>query len=373
MATPLSRRPLVYFAGAAALVALLLLSGCPRTGGTDEIEVTVTDEGGGQAQKGNTPAELLKLARNEGEVTWYTSLAAAQADTFIKLFAKKYPGVMVRLERGGTFGLIERIEREIDTSQPHADVLHVLDPAIFVTLRQRVQLAAYDSPSAASIPPEYKDPAYWTAARLVPVVIAYNPKKISPDAAPRGWSDLLNRRFKGRLGLKDAQTAGSAYAQYYFLRIKYGVSYWEQLAKLSPRIYKTEEDLLAALKAGEIQVAAGIMPGTVAEGSAASALRVVWPSDGVPLVPGPVGILSNAPHPNAARLFADFALSQEGQKALSELLGAYSARPDVGAPAGWPTLAALPLLRPESGWAEYLEKQGSLRAEYSRLFHGESE
>ena len=48
----------------------------------------------------------------------------------------------------------------------------------------------------------------------------------------------------GKLGLKDAQTAGSAYAQYYFLRELYGVSYWQQLSRLKPRIYKTEEKAL---------------------------------------------------------------------------------------------------------------------------------
>jgi iron(III) transport system substrate-binding protein len=205
--------------------------------------------------------------------------------------------------------------------------------------------------------------------------MAYDKRKLSASQAPQQWPELLQGRWTGKLGLKDAQTAGSAYAQYYFLREKYGVDFWEQLAARRPRIYKTEEELLDALVAGDIQVAAGAMGYTI--GSYArqhpGTVGTVWPTDGVPLVIGPVAILSRGPHPNAAKLFVDYCLSQEGQVALRDLLGAYSPQPDVAPPPGSPALAELRLLRPAAGWSEYLEKQGDLRAEYARLFHGESE
>jgi iron(III) transport system substrate-binding protein len=315
---------------------------------------------------------LVKLARSEGELTWFTSITASEAGAFVKRFEAKYPGITVRLVRGSTFDLVDRIQREIDQGVPQADVLHVLDPAIFVQLRERGELALYEPPTASAIPPEYKDPGYWTSARLVTIGVAYDAGKIGAANAPKSWSALLHPRWKGKLGLKDAQSAGSAYAQYYFLREKYGVSYWEQMANLSPRIYKTEDDLLKALRVGEIQVAAGIIVRKM-EGADKGRLKTVWPDDGVPLVPGPVAILNRAPHPNAAKLFVNYTLSADGQAALRDLLGAYSARPDVKAPDGWPALNTLPLLRPDNGWAEYLQKQVPLRAEYSRLFHGESE
>lgn len=358
--------------GALLLVALFVLPGCPRSNPGDEIRVRISDEGGGEAVKAPSEEDLVKLARSEGEVTWFTSITASEAGAFVKRFEAKYPGVTVRLVRGGTFDLVDRIQREVNVGSPQADVLHVLDPAIFVQLRERGELALYEPPTAAAIPPEYKDPGYWTAARLVTIGLAYDARKLGVATAPKSWSALLNPRWNGKLGLKDAQSAGSAYAQYYFLREKYGVSYWEQMAKLNPRIYKTEDNLLAALRAGEIQVAAGIIVRKL-QGADEQRLRTLWPEDGVPLVPGPVGILSRAPHPNAARLFVNYTLSADGQAALRDLLGAYSARPDVKAPDGWPPLNSLSLLRPDNGWGEYLSKQGQLREEYTRLFHGESE
>lgn len=357
----------------AACAAIMLLAGCPRDN-SDEIQVTVTDEGGGEARKAPDAAELLTLAQSEGEVTWYTSVTADPAAKFIAKFEARFPGVKVRLVRGSTFDLAERVQREISSGQPRADVLHVLDPAIFVSLRQRGELYYYEPPEAAAVPAEYKDPGYWTGARLATVGLAYNPRRLPSDQAPQRWRDLLEPRWKGKVGFKDAQTAGSAYAQYYFLRERYGVDFWQQLARLKPRIYKTEDDLLDAAANGEISVAAGIMTGrTPTNGEDKRALKTILARDGVPLVIGPVAILSRAPHRNAARLLMNYTLSAEGQAALRDLLGAYPTRTDVAAPDGWPALTTLPLLQPESGWTEYLDKQGALRSEYARLFHGEGE
>ncbi|MBU0609936.1 MAG: extracellular solute-binding protein [Armatimonadetes bacterium] len=356
------------------LGALLLLCGCPRDN-NEEIQVTVTDEGGGEARTPPAESELLALARSEGEVAWYTSITEDQAQQFADKFEARYPGVRVELVRGGTFDLAERVQREISAGQPRADVLHVLDPAIFVSLRQRGELYYYGAPEAAAVPMEYKDPGYWTGARLVTLGLAYDRQRLPGDRAPQRWRDLLEDRFRGKIGLKDAQTAGSAYAQYYFLRERYGVDYWQQTARLRPRIYKTEEDLLDAVASGEILVAAGIMTGSApgADNGPPPSVKMALARDGVPLVLGPVAILSRAPHRNAARLLVNYILSRDGQAALRDLLGAYSTRADLAAPQGSPALTTLPLLRPESGWSEYLDKQGALRSEYTRLFHGESE
>jgi iron(III) transport system substrate-binding protein len=357
-----------------AALAAACLCGCPRGNDHEELQVTVTDEGGGEARETPGEEQLLALARREGEVNWYTSITADQATAFARKFEARYPGVRVRLVREGTFDLIERVQHEITTGQARADVLHVLDPAVFVALRQRGELYYYGAPEATAVAPEYKDPGYWTAARLVTIGLAYAPARLAPAQAPQRWEQLTDGRWKGKLGLKDAQTAGSAYAQYYFLRELYGVSYWQRIAALKPRIYKTEEDMMGAVASGEVLIAAGVMisrlPG---EPDGAPRVDTVWPTDGVPLMIAPVAILNRAPHLSAARLFMNYTLSAEGQTALRDLAGAYPARGDVAAPQGSPPLKSLPLLQPASGWTEYLNKQGALRAEYTRLFHGEGE
>lgn len=361
-------------AALATLVAVssLVLSGCPKPPDNGEIRVTVSDEGGGGKSDALTDGDLLKLARFEKQVNWYTSITEDQANSFIRLFEARYPGVKVNLMREPTFSLVDRIRKEIDAGALQADVLHVVDPAIFVQLRSEGELLLYDPPAAVAVAPEYKDPGYWTAARLISMGMAYDAQKVSAARAPKAWSDLLNPRWKDKIGIKDAQTAGSAYAMYYFLREQYGVAYWEQLARLRPRLYKTGAALLKGLSDGEIQVAAGVMEGDIAANTKGE-VQKVWPTDGVPLIPGPIGILSRAPHPDAAKLFVNFTLSTEGQTALRDLRGAYPSRGDIPPPQGWPALSSLRLLRPDNGWGEYLDKQNKLRTEYLQLFRSEGE
>ena len=104
------------------LVALpaLTLCGCPRTDNHEEIQVTVTDEGGGEARQTPAQEQLLALARREGEVNVYTSMTGDPANAFAHKFEAKYPGVKVRLVREGTFDLVERVQREITTGQARA-------------------------------------------------------------------------------------------------------------------------------------------------------------------------------------------------------------------------------------------------------------
>jgi len=44
------------------------------------------------------------------------------------------------------------------------------------------------------------------------------------------------------------------------------------------------------------------------------AIEPVYRSEGTPSIPGGAGIVVDAPHPNAARLFISWLLSREGQQ-----------------------------------------------------------
>ena len=366
------RGALRWAATVIATVLAGLTAGCPPPQGS-EIRVTVTEPG--QAQRDLSQEEIVALARREGELWWYTSLPAQQATAFLERFRARYPFIATRLVRGSTFDIVRRVDREIANGQVQADVLHVLDPAVFVDLRKRGELYVYDSPEARFIPPQYKDPGLWEAMRAVTICIAYDKRRMRPEEAPQTWAALLDPKWRGKIGLKDAETGGSAYAQYYFLREEYGASYWRRMAQQQPRLFKSSADTLAALLAGEIAVAGGIVGYSVYQAAQQEGQPVaaVWPTDGVPMIIGPLTILGRAPHPHAAMLFVDFSLSKQGQEAMRELGDAHSVREDVEPPPGPPKLSDLKVLSQEGSWEEYRTRQERLQSEYSRLFHPESE
>jgi len=362
-------------AGTALIAGMLavMVGGCPPPG-PGEIRVTVTDPG--RPEKDLSEEQIIALARREGEFWWYTSLPRAQASDFLKRFEAQYPFISTRLVRGSTFDIVRRVDREIAQGQVQADALHVLDPAVFVDLRRRGELYVYDLPQARFIPPEYQEPRVWWAMRAVTVCIAYHTGAgMTLAEAPATWADLLDPRWRRKIGLKDAETGGSAYAHYYFLREEYGASYWRRMARQEPRLFKSSKDTLQALLRGEIELAGGIVGYRVYQAAERDGdpVQAVWPKDGVPMIIGPIAILSRAPHPHAAMLFADFSLSKTGQEAIRELVGAYSVREDVEPPPGRPRLADLQILTQGGPWDEYRTRQDGLQTAYSRLFHPESE
>ncbi len=362
-------------ATAAAVAVCLLLAGCPRDTNNGEIVITITDESAGQGTQATTPDEILQAARSEGELTWYTSMPQEQADELAGMFEKAYPFVRVRIVRQGTFEIVRRVQEEAASGQRGADVVHVLDPGIFISLRKSGQLYKYEPTESKAIPPGYKDAGYWTTARLVTVCIAVKTGAIPQQDLPTTWRDLLDPKWRGEMAIKDAQTGGSAYAQYYFLREKYGVSYWEQFAQQRPLIYKSEDRGLEALVHGDVKIAAGALGYKVYQAARIDGqpIEAIWPTDGVPVCLGPIAILRSCPHPNAAKLFVEYVLSKEGQGAITRLLGSYSMRPDVAAPEGRVALSELSLFAAPDGWQEYLEKQNELQREYGALFNPESE
>ncbi len=339
----------------AALAAMLAGCGKPRP-----IEITVPSPEG--QELGGTAEEL---ARREGEVALYTSLPRSVADAVAREFHKLHPQVLCRVERGATFELVRRVENEVMQGQVRVDVLHVLDVGAFVRFEQAGQLFRYESPESHHYPASMRSPGYWTAARLVVTAIAVR-QGWGMRSRIKRWVDLLELPEDVRIGLKDAETSGSAYATYFSLREEYGHNFWRRIAHRKVRIYRTEREMLAALKSGEVDVLAGLM----ANPAVADGVELILPEDGVPLVLGPVGIVAGCPHPNAAKLLVDFLLSRRGQELLRDLTGAYPARSGVPGPQGMPSLDELEIMLPRSGWELYTALQVWLQGEYHELFRG---
>ncbi len=359
--------------GAVALVVLLLWATQPsETPAVTNVFVNIPS---GEVE---TPSaeEIREKAAREKQLVWYTSAPEEAARTFLGAFEQRYPFLTTRLERASTFDIVERLHGEIRAGETEADVLHVLDVGTFITLKDEGELRRYDSPEYPAFAVQYKDDGYWASMRTVALCMARDVLRVPDEQAPKRWEDLLDpdRWQPGQVGLENAQ-AGSQYAQYYFLRDLYGLSFWQRLARQKPRLFNSAENMLEALGSGEIQIAGEMADYAIYDFRRQGRGEVVpiWPEDGVPVVVAPVGILRLAPHPNAARLFVDFALSRDGQELLQELIGAYSVRSDVTPLPGKPRLTELEVLAPSRGWDDYRAKQAEYRAEFSGLFQPGSE
>jgi iron(III) transport system substrate-binding protein len=167
----------------------------------------------------------------------------------------------------------------------------------------------------------------------------YNKEVVQPGDVPKTWKDLSNPKWRGKIG---AETGGaSVQAQiYYTLDKMYGKSYWDQMKANKLKVQTGAGAMTVALLRGEIEVAMCYYDYSVYEESQLkkSPIRGIWFEEGVPRIVSPQAIMKNAPHPNAAKLFQEWSLSEEGQMKMVGIIGAYSARPDIAPPKGLPAL-----------------------------------
>ena len=95
-------------------------------------------------------------------------------------------------------------------------------------------------------------------------------------------------------------------------------------------------------------------------------LALVYPSEGTPSIPGGAGVVVDAPHPNAARLFALYLFSRDGQQLLSDMARIRSFHPDVNLPKGMKPLSEIKIMKADAAAQEKLT--GEIKKKYAEYF-----
>src|SRR3954466_12260938 len=95
-------------------------------------------------------------------------------------------------------------------------------------------------------------------------------------------------------------------------------------------------------------------------------LALVYPSEGTPSIPGGAGIMVDAPHPNAARVFANSLFSKDGQQLLVDMGRMRSVHPDVKLPSGMTPLSGIKTLPPDTPAQE--KAAAEIKKKYAEYF-----
>lgn len=162
-------------------------------------------------------------------------------------------------------------------------------------------------------------PAYWTDTLL-----SYNPDLLSTEDAVAlfegTWDGLLDPRFAGQqIGIINPENASQA--AYWFWALDqspdYGLGFLEQVAAQAPVIAESSAEGRELLAAGEIALFIGDVEASQVLASAeGSQIRWVYPD----ILPAYTVVLdwvsANAPHPNAARLWAAWWHGEEGAQSM---------------------------------------------------------
>jgi iron(III) transport system substrate-binding protein len=259
--------------------------------------------------------KTVEAARKEGEVVWYTTMSSDQSNAFMARFQQKYPFLKPSVTRLGGSALLNRILTEAKAGKNFFDVAHGTGE-IVLPLMEMGLLAPYLSPERKMIPEDLKDKqGFWTSVYVNSVVLGYNTNLVKGQPLPRTYNDLLQPRWKGRkISLDDTyatflQGLISAWGK------EKALDYLKKLAEQDPVVMRGSTVRVQLAAAGEFPLViayANIIQYLAEKGA---------PVDWVPLDPAVISVNTvmagaKAIHPNAAKLFIDFALSKEGQEKL---------------------------------------------------------
>jgi iron(III) transport system substrate-binding protein len=188
--------------------------------------------------------------------------------------------------------------------------------------------------AAAMILPEVRDPAKWFGGHLwadnqtgknllysfvaqITPSLYYNTQLVKAQEV-RSYNDLLDPKWKGKIGLRDPRVPGGGLAMWAFLLDMKGEDYIKKLAQQDMFVSRNARQIADALAKGKLVLTVGVgyrdfdafldanlpvkhLP-TLKEGTYVSGGN------------GILGIIRGAPHPNAAKVFFNWLLSREGQE-----------------------------------------------------------
>jgi iron(III) transport system substrate-binding protein len=294
--------------------------------------------------------ELYDAARKEGELTWYTSHSDdITAQALGRSFEQAYPGLKVNVLRTTAQVAYQRITQEIKASAIQCDVLSSTDLGHSVELKAKGAFEKYVPENSSGVLDIYKgyDPdGFYHVTSAGMIGIGYNTAKVKASDVPKNWTDLLDPKWKDNIALGHPGFSGYVGTWALTMRNQYGWEFFEKLAKNNPRVGRSIVDTVTMLNAGESAIAGsgpvGVLLDSVKKGNP---LAMVYPIDGTVLIIAPSSIMKGAKHPNAARLFMEFLMSEAASRIWVEHYNE-SMRPEVSAVAGAVSAKDLKTIRP---------------------------
>lgn len=265
---------------------------------------------------------------SQGDVVLYCSLDRSHAEPVVAAF-EKATGLKVEayydVEANKSVGLRRRLQEE--ASRPQCDVFWNNEVVQMAMLARTGLMQPYESPSAAGIPIQHKDPGHlWTGfAARGRVLIVSTKNRPDPASWPRGTADFLDPGNAGRCAMAAPLTGTTA--------AHAGVWIAELGAEPALARFRAMQDNGVLFGPGNAHVMRLVREGELDFGftdtdDCQAAIDEGYPvarvvpdqgpdEPGLILIPNTIGLVAGAPHPDAGKRLIDFVLSPAVEEQLA--------------------------------------------------------
>jgi iron(III) transport system substrate-binding protein len=230
--------------------------------------------------------------------------------------------------------------------------VHYFDALIFgsCTGVPLIHSGAFEPIDSYMMLPEVKDAKYWwgghvwmdnvSTKRFFYSFIAikgteglWHNTSLAKSDNVRSFDDLLDPKWKGKIGFSDPRVPGSGLSLWSFLWDIKGEEYLKKLALQELFVSRNLRQIADALAKGKLALTLGIgyaqLEPFIKEGLPVKELPE--PREGLPASNAycTLGVVKNPPHPNATRVFVNWLLSKEGQEFYTRVMLQATRRLDV--------------------------------------------
>jgi len=261
-------------------------------------------------------AASVDAAKKEGKVVVYGSVVPQAMDGLHQAFKKRY-GIDVEYWRGSSTQVSERALTEWRAGKPGFDIAEG-NRGVQLIMRNEGLFQKFVPPASEKFPAQYKEKdGLITPWRVLPISILYNTELVKAADLPKTFDDLLNPKWSGKISIPDP-TRHTTTAQFLWNLEKFKGDKWldyvKALAKQKPILVESLAPVTTTIIKGEAVVGITYIKYIKQYKGPVNYI----PMDKYLTDPNYLSLSAKSAHPNAAKLYIDFACSPEGQKEIAE-------------------------------------------------------
>jgi iron(III) transport system substrate-binding protein len=268
---------------------------------------------------------LLSAAKAEGALTVYSSTNEEEGLPMWKMF-EDATGIKVSYVRASDSVLMGRIAIEFRSGQNTYDVISTTT----VNKIPTELVAQFDPLEAKNLMPEARDPnRRWYGVYANYNAPAYNTQRVKASEMPQTYEEFVtHKEWAGKIAIDGSDNEWLKAMFTHFGEERGTKLIKDIVSNLNVVVTDGHLALARSVGAGEYWISLNNYVALSMNVKLSGGAIDVWPLEPVALFFGQVGVNIKAPHPNAAKLGANFLISREAQQ-FEAKFGRLPTRPDV--------------------------------------------